>query len=165
MLRGSRAFSGKIHQPFVAHVVPPLAARISWRRLVAIVGIFENKKVHKHLHLWPLGPHIRRLAVRCGTSKGSTIKQYGCFLSVLSFIWLFCEWEKEEWAKALYCIEVTVVGVCDAVYFDRLHQRFGENCCLHFWCKYGSCFEILPHVYKNIRRHTRDDSNFDYRLR
>ena len=34
--------------------------------------------VHKHLHLWPLGPHRRRLAARCGTSKGSTISQYGC---------------------------------------------------------------------------------------
>ena len=72
MLRGSRAFSGKIHRPFLPHVVPPLAARISWRRLVAKVGTFENKKVHKHLHLWPLGPHRRRLAVRSGTSKGST---------------------------------------------------------------------------------------------
>ena len=62
----------------LAHVVPPLAARISRRRLVAKVGTFENKKVHKHLHLWPLGPHRRRLAVRSGTSKGSTISQYGC---------------------------------------------------------------------------------------
>ena len=78
MLRGSRAFSGRIHCPFLAHVIPPLAARISWRRPVAKVGTFENKKVHKHLHLWPLGPHIRRLAVRSGTSKGSTISQYGC---------------------------------------------------------------------------------------
>ena len=43
-----------------------------------LLGTFENKKVHKHLHLWPLGPHRRRLAVRCGTSKGSTISQYGC---------------------------------------------------------------------------------------
>ena len=77
-LRGSRAFSGKIHRPFLAHVVPPLAAAISWRRPVAKVGTFENKKVHKHLHLWPLGPHRSRLAVRSGTSKGSTISQYGC---------------------------------------------------------------------------------------
>ena len=78
MLRGSRAFSGKIHRPFLAHVVPSLAARISWRRLVAKVGTFENKKVHNHLHLWPLGPHRRRLAVRAGTSKSSTISRYGC---------------------------------------------------------------------------------------
>ena len=78
MLCGSRAFSGKIHRPFLAHVVPPLVARFSWRRLVAKVGKFENKKVHKHLHLWPLGPYRRRLAVRAGTSKGSTISQYGC---------------------------------------------------------------------------------------
>ena len=78
MLRGSRAFSGKIHRPLLAHVVPTLVARISWRRLVAKVGTFENKKVHKHLHLWPLGPHRRRLAVRSGTSKGSTISHYGC---------------------------------------------------------------------------------------
>ena len=63
---------------YLAHVVPPLAARISWRRLVAKVGTFENKKVHKHLQLRPLGPHRRRLAVRSGTSKGSTISQYGC---------------------------------------------------------------------------------------
>ena len=77
MLRGSRAFSGRIHRPFLVHVVPPLVARISWRRLVAKVGTFENKKVHKHLHLWPLGPHRRRLAVRAGTSKGSKISQYG----------------------------------------------------------------------------------------
>ena len=45
---------------------------------MAKVGTFENKKVHKHLHLWPLGPHRRRLAVTAGTSKGSTISQYGC---------------------------------------------------------------------------------------
>ena len=77
MLRGSRAFSGKIHRQFLAHVVPPLAARISRRRLVAKVGTFENE-VLKHLNLWPLGPHRRRLAVRAGTSKGSTISQYGC---------------------------------------------------------------------------------------
>ena len=51
---------------------------ISWRRLVAKVGTFEKKKVHKHLHLWRLGPHRRRLSVRSGTSKGSTISQYGC---------------------------------------------------------------------------------------
>ena len=72
MLRGSRAFSGKIQRPFLAHVVPPLAAGISWRLT------FENKKVHKYLHLWPLGSHRRRLAVRSGTSKGSAISQYGC---------------------------------------------------------------------------------------
>ena len=78
MLRGSRAFSGKIHRPFLAHVVPPSAARLSWRRLLAKVGTFENKKVHKHLRLWPLGLHRRRLAVRAGTFKGSTISQYGC---------------------------------------------------------------------------------------
>ena len=57
---------------------PPLAARISWRRQVAKGGKFENKKVHKRLHLWPLGPHRRRLAVISGTSKGSTISQYAC---------------------------------------------------------------------------------------
>ena len=55
-----------------------LAVRISRRRLVANVGTFENKKVEKHLHLWPLGPHRRRLAVRAGTPKGSIISQYGC---------------------------------------------------------------------------------------
>ena len=78
MLRRSRAFSGKIHRPFFAYVVPPLSAGITRRRLVAKVGTFENKKVHKHLHLWPLGPLRRRLAVRSGTSKGSKISQYGC---------------------------------------------------------------------------------------
>ena len=78
MLRGSREFSGKIHRPFLADVGPPLAARISLRRLVVKVGTFENEKVHKHLRLWPLGPHRRRLAVRSGMSKGSTISQYGC---------------------------------------------------------------------------------------
>ena len=45
---------------------------------MAEVGKFQNKKVHKHLHLWPLGPHRRRLAVRSGRSKGSKISQYGC---------------------------------------------------------------------------------------
>ena len=65
--------SGKIHRPFLAHVVPPLAARIPRRRLMAKAGAFENKRVHKHLHLWPLGPHRGRLAVRSGTSKSSTI--------------------------------------------------------------------------------------------
>ena len=62
----------------LSHVAPPLAARFSWRRLVTKVGTFENKKVHNHLHLWPLGPHRSRLVVRSGTSKGSTISQYGC---------------------------------------------------------------------------------------
>ena len=38
----------------------------------------RKNKVHKHLHLWLLGPHRMRLAVRAGTSKGSTISQYGC---------------------------------------------------------------------------------------
>ena len=66
--------SSAISRPFTS----TLAARVSWRRLVAKVGTFENKKVHKHLHLWPLGPHRRRLAVRSGTSKGSTISQNGC---------------------------------------------------------------------------------------
>ena len=69
--------SGKIHRPFLAHVVPLLALRIPWRQLMAKVGTFENKKVHKHPHLWPLGPHRRRLAVRSGTSKGSKISEYG----------------------------------------------------------------------------------------
>ena len=46
---------------------------------MAKVGKFEkNKKVHKHLHLWALGAYRRRLAVTAGTSKGSTISQYGC---------------------------------------------------------------------------------------
>ena len=70
-------FQAKIHRPFLDRVVPTLASGISRRRLVAKVGTFENKKVHKHLHLWPLGPRRRRLAVRSGTSKGSTISQYG----------------------------------------------------------------------------------------
>ena len=42
MLRGSRVFSGKIYRPFLAHVVPPLAARISRRRLVTKVGTLEK---------------------------------------------------------------------------------------------------------------------------
>ena len=29
MLRGSRAFSGKIHRPFLAQVVPPSTIRVS----------------------------------------------------------------------------------------------------------------------------------------
>ena len=70
MLHGSRAF--------LTYVVLPLAARISWRQLVAEVGTLENKKIHKHLHLWPLGPHRRRLAVRSETSKGSTVSRYAC---------------------------------------------------------------------------------------
>ena len=67
MLRGSQAFSGQnssaIFSPMYFHL---------WRKLEHS----KNKKVHKHLHLWPLGPHRRRLAVRSGTSKGSTISQY-----------------------------------------------------------------------------------------
>ena len=43
--------------------------------LLGSLGTFENKKVHKHLHLWPLGPHRRRLEIRAGTSEGSTINQ------------------------------------------------------------------------------------------
>ena len=45
-----------------------------WRKLEHS----KNKKVHKHLHLWLLEPHRRRLAVRSRTSKGSTKSQYGC---------------------------------------------------------------------------------------
>ena len=73
---------GHFQAKFIGHfspmVVPPFAARISPRRLVAKVGTFENKKVRKHLHLWPLGSHRRRLAVTAGMFKGSTISQYGC---------------------------------------------------------------------------------------
>ena len=37
--------SGKIHRPFLAHIVPPLATRISGRRLVMKVGTSKNNKV------------------------------------------------------------------------------------------------------------------------
>jgi hypothetical protein len=78
MLRGSRAFSGKIHQSFLAHLVPPLPAMISQRRLVAKVGTSKSKKVYIYFHLIQLGSRRRRLVVRGGTSKGSTISQNGC---------------------------------------------------------------------------------------
>ena len=94
-LRWSRAFSGKIYRPFLAHVVPSLVARISWRRLVAKVGAIENKKVHKHLRLCPpLGLHRRRLAVRSRMSKGSTISQYGW--STFEELTTEAQWKEES---------------------------------------------------------------------
>ena len=102
MSRGSRAFSGKTHRSFLAHVFPTLAARISRRRLMLKVGTFENKKVHKHLHLWPLGPHRRKLAVRAGKSKGSTISQYGCgTFGALATEGQYKEEEEEREVKAI----------------------------------------------------------------
>ena len=67
---------GHFQAKFIGHFSPMyfhfwlLRSLESWK--------FENRKVHKHLHLWLLRPHRRRLAVRSGTSKGSTISQYGC---------------------------------------------------------------------------------------
>ena len=101
MLRGSRAFSGKIHRPFLAH------ARISRRRLVAKVGTFENKTILKNLHLWPLGPHRRRLAVRSGTYKGSTISQYGC--STFGALATEAQWKEEEVVNVkCHCFNVPI---------------------------------------------------------
>ena len=37
--------SGEIHRPFLAHIVPPLATRISGGRLVVKVGTSKNNKV------------------------------------------------------------------------------------------------------------------------
>jgi hypothetical protein len=40
--------SGKIHRPFLAHIVPPLATRISRRRLVVRVGMSKGSKISQH---------------------------------------------------------------------------------------------------------------------
>ena len=62
--------SGKIHRPFLAHIVPPLATRISGRRLVVKVGTSKIRFISTSDCQVLLG---RRLVVRVGTSKGSTI--------------------------------------------------------------------------------------------
>ena len=123
MLRGSRAFSGKIHRPFLAHVVPPLATRISWRWLVAKVGTFKNKKVHKHLHLWPLGPHRQRLVVRSGTSKGSTINQYGC-----STFGALATKDQEKEEEEMKPLDPRVFPWCRSSVMFKILHKFKSEC-------------------------------------
>jgi hypothetical protein len=75
--------SGKIRRPFLAHIVPPLAARNYGRRLVVKVGTSKIRLIRTHNYSSTSGCEdlLRRLAVRVGTSKGSTISQRGCSTS------------------------------------------------------------------------------------
>jgi hypothetical protein len=63
--------SGKIHRPFLSHIVSPLATRISRRRLVVKVGTPKMSKYSSTSDCQDLSR--RRLVVRVGTSKVSTI--------------------------------------------------------------------------------------------
>jgi hypothetical protein len=69
-------------------MVPPLAARISRRRLVVKVGtskkglyIYIYIYIYIEFQLWLRGSLWRRLVVRVGTSKVSTISQHVCSTS------------------------------------------------------------------------------------
>ena len=92
-------------------------------------GTFENKKVHKHLHLWPLGHHRRKLAVRSGTSKGSKISQYGCStFGALATEAQYKEQEEEEHfcefssvrntlsVGAIYCWKYIYIAECEFIF-------------------------------------------------
>ena len=47
MLRGSRAFSGKIHRPFLAQVVPPFTTKgLWWRHLAVQVGTTKEQGLY-----------------------------------------------------------------------------------------------------------------------
>ena len=47
MLRGSRAFSSKIHGPFLAQVVPPFTTKgLCWRHLAVQVGTTEDQGLY-----------------------------------------------------------------------------------------------------------------------
>jgi hypothetical protein len=90
--------SGKIHRPFLAHIVPPLATRVSRWRLVVKVG--TSGKVYIYSSTSDCEDLSRRLVVRVGTSKGSTISQHGCSTSgALSTRALQKERKKERTAE------------------------------------------------------------------
>ena len=61
MLRGSRAFSGKIHRPFLAQVVPPFTTRGSGGDLVVQVGTTKDQGLYNKpsasVHPWALAYH------------------------------------------------------------------------------------------------------------
>jgi hypothetical protein len=77
--------SGKIHRPFLAHIVPPLATRISRKRLVVKGGTPKNKGLYIEFHLWLRGSLWRRLAVRVGTSKGGAISLWLQYIRGISY--------------------------------------------------------------------------------
>ena len=66
MLRGSRAFSGKINRPFLAKVVPPFATRVSGRHLAVQVGTTKDQGLYNK----------PSAAVHPGALAAGTLPQY-----------------------------------------------------------------------------------------
>ena len=75
MLRGSRAFSGKIHRPFLAQVVPPFATRVLWwRQLTVQVRMTKDQGLYNKPSV---AVHLRTLAA-------GTLPQYDTIASINS---------------------------------------------------------------------------------
>ena len=68
MLRGSRAFSGKIHRPFLAQVVPPFTTRgLWWRHLAVQVGTTKDQGLYnKPSAAVHPGPYHSTVQYACG---------------------------------------------------------------------------------------------------
>ena len=66
MLHGGRAFSGKIHRPFLAQVVPPFTTRVWWRYLAVQVGMTKDQGLYNK----------PSAAVHPGVLAGRTLPQY-----------------------------------------------------------------------------------------
>ena len=67
MLRGSRAFSGKLHRPFLVQVVPPFTTRVSGGDNLAVqVGTTKDQGLYNK----------PSAAVHPGTLAAGTLQQY-----------------------------------------------------------------------------------------
>ena len=75
MLRGSRAFSGKIHRPFLAQVVPPFTTRVcggdTWR---VQVGTTKDQGLYNK----------PSAAVHPGALAAGTLPQYNTIFDITS---------------------------------------------------------------------------------
>ena len=70
MLRGSRAFSGKIHQPFLTQVVPPFTIGVWWTHLAVQVGTTKDQGLYNKLSV----------TVHPGALAPGTLQQYNTVL-------------------------------------------------------------------------------------
>ena len=66
MLRGSWAFSGKIHRPFLAQVVPSFTTRVWWKHLAVQVGTTKDQDLYNK----------PSAAVHPGALAAGTLPQY-----------------------------------------------------------------------------------------
>ena len=73
MLRGSRAFSGKIHRPFLAQVVPPFTTMVSGGDTSAVqVGTTKDRGLYNK-------PSV---AVHPGALAAGTLPQYNTYIHI-----------------------------------------------------------------------------------